>query len=156
LHSGEVISFYPEHTETFVASDEQNVILGRFSQEIEKPSGPAGQNLTGRIIPFGFIVTIRLRRPHLFMPEVTGRIEQTSKGSIIFLKYDLFPATRLLLLFWTIVLPLAGIFISYQSKNYFLVAGSFALAILIHVVAWANFKLHVKTTQKILYRIFQM
>jgi hypothetical protein len=139
-----------------VASDSEAVILARLSGEIQKPTAPAGQNLSGKIVPSGFIVTIRLRRPHLFMPVITGRVEQTSKGSIIFLSYNLFPATRLLLLFWTIVLPAGGILFAYQSWNYVILAFAVGILVFIHAIAWGNFRLHVKTTQKILYRIFQM
>ena len=84
------------------------------------------------------------------MPVIIGEVESTSKGSIVFLRYRLFPATRLLLGFWSFILPLAFGFIAYHYSNINLLLGGLAFLALVHAVAWANFRLHVKTSQGIL------
>jgi hypothetical protein len=149
-----VISIFPNDSETFVIPESREKVLERIASELEKPfTGLKGENLTGSIRGSDFLLTIQLRRQHLFMPVINGTVEETSKGSIVFIEYSLFPGTRLLLAFWTLVLIVAGGFIAYQRHDLWLFAGSIAILIFFYVIAWANFRLHVKTTQKILYRI---
>jgi hypothetical protein len=149
-----VISIFPNDSETFVIPESSAKVLGRISNELQKPfTGIRGETLTGSLHGPRFLLTIQLRRQHLFMPVVNGSVEETSKGSIVFMKYSLFPGTRLLLLFWTVILTIAGGYISYQSRDPWLFAGSIALLIFFYVIAWANFRLHVKTSQKIIYKI---
>jgi hypothetical protein len=149
-----VINIFPYENETLVASQSWEEIFDRVSKEVRKPAarGIAG-NLTGWVKDDEFQLTLRLRRQQLFMPVVNGTIDPTSKGSLIFLKYSLFPATRFLIMFWTIILPLTGIVISFQYKNYDYLAGFLLFLAILHGIAWANFKLHVKTTRQIIQRL---
>jgi hypothetical protein len=144
-----VINIFPYENETLVASQSWEEIFDRVSKEVRKPAarGIAG-NLTGWVKDDEFQLTLRLRRQQLFMPVVNGTIDPTSKGSLIFLKYSLFPATRFLIMFWTIILPLTGIVINYDY-----LAGFLLFLAILHGIAWANFKLHVKTTRQIIQRL---
>lgn len=149
-----MIPIFPHHTETIVSSEQPEVILSSIAGVTRRTTGRFGFTLTGAVIDSSFTVTLRLRRPHVFMPMVTGNVDQTSKGSIIFLKYSLFPATRLLLVFWTLVLPAVGISISWRYENYWVLITCMAFLAFVHAVAWLNFRLHVKTTREILYKQF--
>ena len=150
-----MISIFPNEHETFVRAESRDELLSKLEREIQKPfRGIRGVGLTGWIRGADFELTLQLRRHHLFMPVVTGSVEKTSKGAIIFLKYSLFAATRLLLLIWTVVLPVGGAIISYRSGNYGIISGALTFLVFLHVVAWSNFKLHVKTTQAVLHRVF--
>lgn len=149
-----MITLFPNDSETIVKTDRLEDVLHKIAAEIESPfKGLRSENLTGWVRDNDFQLTIQLRRHHLFMPVVDGSVEKTSKGVIVFLRYTLFPATRVLLTFWTFILPVAGAFISFRYENYWILAGALALIAVVHGVAWANFKLHVKTTQKVLHRI---
>ena len=149
-----MINLFPNDSETFVRTESAEEILSRISSELDKPyRGIRGENLTGWVRNFEFQLTIQLRRQHLFMPVVNGTIEETSKGAIIFMKYSLFPGTRVLLLFWTFVLPVAGGFTARQYHNYWIIVGAIVFLAFIYAVAWANFRLHVKTTRKIIHRV---
>jgi hypothetical protein len=152
-----VISIFPNDTETFVLPGGRDEILEQISKELNKPfRGFTGQNLTGWIEDSKFRLTIQLRRQHAFMPVVAGWIEKTSKGTIVFVQYSLFPGTRLLLLFWTVVLPLTAAFLSDRYQNYWVLGGAILFIVFIYSIAWANFKLHVKTTRAVLHRILNV
>lgn len=147
-------ALFPNDRETIVKPESPEEVLFKIASEIQKPfKGLRGENLTGWVKDSEFQLTIQLRRQHLFMPVVNGSVEKTSKGVIVFLRYTLFPGTRLLLFFWTCVMLIAGGFMSYRYSNYWIIAGCVAFLGILHGIAWANFNLHVKTTQKILHRV---
>ena len=149
-----MISIFPNDTETFVLPAGRDEILQQISNELNKPfRGFTGQNLTGWIEDSKFRLTIQLRRQHAFMPVVAGTVEKTSKGSIVFMRYSLFPGTRLLLLFWTIVVPLTAAFLSRRYENFWILGGAVLFIVFIYAIAWANFRLHMKTTRAVLHRI---
>lgn len=137
-----------------MVSHDWDELTTRIEAEIAKPlTIGIPRSLSGWINDDRFELTIRMRRHNFFMPLVTGRIDPTSKGSLLFLTYTLFPATRFFLLFWTVVLPLIGVIVSYQSKNYWYLGGFIFAVIFIYLVAWSNFRLHLKTTRQMLHHI---
>jgi hypothetical protein len=129
------------------------MVMARIEREVTSPGKGFAKTLTGWTRDNRFQLTIRLRRQQMFMPVIDGSVEATSKGSLIFLAYSLFPATRLLLTFWTLILPLVGIFTSHQYKNYWILAGCLGFATVIHLIAWANFRLHIKRTREMLHEL---
>jgi hypothetical protein len=152
-----VITLFPADSETYVVPETRDEVLLKISRELERtPRGLVGQNLAGWIVGDDFQLTIQLRRQHMFMPVVTGTVESSSKGSIIFMNFRLFPATRLLLTFWAIVLPLAGLIVSYHYRNFFILGGAIILLIFIYLIAWLNFRLHMKTTRALLHRVLHI
>ncbi len=145
-----MINFFPGETETIVIPVEGNTIRRRILRELEKPFlGFTGRNLMGSLDEDGFVLGVQLRRPQMFMPVVTGNIEDTSKGSIIFLRYSLPGGTKFLMLFWALVLPLTTAFIAYHYKNYWILGGGIGALVFLFVIAWANFKLHVRTMRNL-------
>jgi hypothetical protein len=149
-----VISIFPNHSETLVTTQTADQVLARIAIEFEKPfGGKYGTSLAGWVEGPDFQLTIQSRRQHLFMPRLEGRVETTSKGCIILLRYALFPGTRLLLIFWTVVLPVASAFVSHQQNNLWIFGGAMLSLLLIYVIGWGNFRLHVKTTQSIVHAV---
>jgi hypothetical protein len=100
-----------------------------------------------------FEMTVRLRRQQLFFPVIRGRVEATSKGSLIFITYSLFPGTRLLMSFWSIILPLIAVGITVEYKNYLIPAVFGLFVVVMHIVARANFRLHLATTRAMLHKL---
>jgi hypothetical protein len=150
-----VISLFPYETETLVLTTAAGDVHQRISAELSGASQPGmANNLTGWIENNEFLLTIRLRRQHLFMPVVRGTIESTRNGSIVFLKYSLFPATRFLLLVWSIILPLTGCAIALHYKSFWLMGGAMLCLSIIYGVAWSNFKLHLRGTRQLLQTLF--
>lgn len=151
-----MIELYPIEKETIVASHDWEAIIEKLSVLVNQPvsRGATQPLLKGWVKDDEFEVTIRLRRQQPFMPLVYGMIDPTSKGCILFLTYKLFPATKFLLTFWTIIVPLVGAPLAYEYRNIWIAAGFLTFLVFIHLVARANFRLHVKTTQKILHRVF--
>ena len=151
-----MIELYPTEKETIVVSHDWEAIIEKLSVLVNVPASPNGAPplLRGWVKDDEFEVTLRLRRQQPFMPLVYGLIDPTSKGCLLFLTYKLFPGTKFLISFWTIILPLIGAPLSYEYRSIWIALGFLAFLVFIHVIARANFRLHVKTTQKVLHRIF--
>jgi hypothetical protein len=150
-----VIQLYPIENETLVFSESREEIFLRLVKAVNNPIPDQGipKTLKGWVEEDRFELTISLRRQHLFMPLIRGRIEQTSKGSLVFLSYMLFPATRLLITFWSLITPLVSFFIAYKYGNYWLVSLFILFIVLVHWVARVNFRLHFNSTRNILHTI---
>jgi hypothetical protein len=149
-----VISILPNDSETIVvaySADEatQRVFIGLEQSE----KRPFGNGFSGTVNRDHFRLSVRLRRQHPFMPLVIGRIESTKKGAIIFIEYSLFPATRLLLLFWTVVIPVVAFTTWLRFENYWILLGGVGILLFVFAIAWANFRIHLKITRELLYQM---
>ena len=109
----------------------------------------------GRISEDHFQVTLRARRPNGFVPVATGKIERTSNGCLIFLNYTLMPSTRFYLLFCSLIILLMGALTAFYSKNIWLCFLAIMSVLLIHLIAWANFKLHRKPLHDMLLQVLE-
>ncbi len=95
-----------------------------------------------------FQIAARNMRLFSFNPLVLGKIEATNNGSILFLRYQLFILTRILVLFWTAFLLIASSILLIYRDDCWFSAGTMLLLLLIHGVVRANFHLQVKPTQQ--------
>jgi hypothetical protein len=147
-----VIRLYPLKTETLVLPFDQSEVAQRIERVLNQPFVLEGFHkvVQGSVDNDAFKLSIRTRRHEFFMPLVQGTMEPTSKGSLVFVTYSLFPGTKALLTFGTLFLPLLALPWYLESKNPWVFAALSGLAVLIHVIARANFALHQKTARKII------
>lgn len=117
------------------------------------PSQPQAP-FTGRISGPNFRISRSIRRPESFLPLLKGHLEATRHGSLLFIRYQLFPSTLGYLLFWTVVsLGLAVLFFgSAQNYLYGSIAGLLAGAQ--YLIALKNFLLQVKRSRQALQQVF--
>lgn len=101
-----------------------------------------------------FRISLRVHRANNYIPLVIGQIESTRSGSILLVDYKLFPTTRFLLLFWTIVLLFGSIFATYQTDNLLYLIGGVFFITLIYSIVRSNFMLQLKPTREALHRLF--
>jgi hypothetical protein len=94
-----------------------------------------------------------LQAPQNFIPLVVGKIEPTSKGCIVFLKYKLFLSTRLFLVFWVSVCFFFTFFFLFYYQNTLLAIISLILGLLNYVIAVAGFRMHLKKTREELHEV---
>jgi hypothetical protein len=133
-------------------------VVRRFEQITSPqvlPPGTSPASLTGWIKGDRFQLIIRQRRLNSFMPLVEGRIDPTSTGCLIFLNYKLMPFTRMYLVLWSVIAIISGVVLTYQFNALAVGIGSVAIVILIHVVAWANLKMHMKTLHQIIFKMLE-
>lgn len=82
-----------------------------------------------------------------------GKVDSTTSGCLITLDYRLFPVTRLLLQAWSVLLVAGGIIALYPFQNYLASLAAVATLILIHIVAWSNFRIQLRLTREAIHRV---
>ena len=146
----------PQKKETLIVAHDWDVVLQRLFDVTTDEVNYAGRTpkiLAGWIKDDRFQLLIRQRRMNSFMPVVEGKIDPTSTGCLIFLQYRLMPATRMYLILWTIITFVSGIFLSIYYLNILLGLASVGIIALIHVIAWANFKIHLRPLHDVIFEV---
>ncbi len=149
-----MISIFPSHTETIVTALPCEVVYHKL-REVTAASVQGGRYFRipndkifyGDVEETHFQLALRHTRLMSFNPLVTGTIEQTQNGCIIFFTFALFPPLRLLLVFWSAFILITGVVATYIQENLWYGIGSLLILICIYGIAWLNFNLHVKPTQ---------
>ena len=151
-----MIRLLPHTTRTLVVAEPWHAVAEKIALQLSKPVVSFHYPMVGGWIKNErFHLVIRLRRHQAFQPVIKGKIEPTSLGCLIFLDYALPRATRLFLLLWTLFLLFLGIIVGYQYNDLVLGLAFVVIIIFIHVVAWSNFKLHIKPSHNIFLSIIE-
>lgn len=151
-----MISILPAYHETIVlpyaALETYRRLSNATSGKAFRQPDENNYSFNGWVMDERFRIALRVFRVNHFLPLIIGQIESTASGNILFVDYRLFPATRALLTLWTILLILGSVAGAYQSGNIYFLLGGLGLIVLIHAVAWSNFKLQLKLTREALHR----
>lgn len=97
-----------------------------------------------------FKLSRKIGRPNNFLPIIDGKIESTSKGSIIFLRYRMFFSTIAFLIFWSVVTTLIALYFYIYEKIYLYGTISLLLGIANYAITVLNFKKQVKLSSRVL------
>ncbi|WP_017731156.1 hypothetical protein [Nafulsella turpanensis] len=97
-----------------------------------------------------FRISRKVSHPENFLPLMSGRIEGTSVGSILFVRYRMFSSVVMFLIFWSLICLLLSLFflLVHQETLYALL--SFGLGVINYVISTKNFFLQVRSSQKAL------
>lgn len=105
------MNLLPFHSETFVSALSKEEVLGhliRVTKEVNFLDARTQQDtkikFNGMIGQEGFRISRAIKKGDTFLPLITGEVESTPRGSIIFIRYKLFPTTIFFLVFWSIIL----------------------------------------------------
>ncbi|MFL0682338.1 MAG: hypothetical protein ACJLTB_03745 [Algoriphagus aquaeductus] len=105
------MNLIPHHTETLVSPLSKEEVLGhlmRVTREVNFLDSRTYQNdqikFNGMVGREGFRISRAIKKGETFLPLLIGKLENTPRGSIIFLEYRLFPSALFFLIFWSIVL----------------------------------------------------
>ncbi|MFZ5971154.1 MAG: hypothetical protein ACOYXA_06145 [Bacteroidota bacterium] len=137
-----MIGLLPSISETVVLALSAEEVVARLHLGVEQ------QIFRGAISNTHFSLHVRVIRPTQFQPVVHGLIEPTSRGSILFIEYQLLPSTRLYLIFCALALLVAAGFIAYFDRNLLLAGSVLLLLIVLRWVAWSNLKLQAAAARK--------
>ena len=104
----------------------------------------------GQVKKRSFRLSRKITRPNNFLPFITGQIESTSQGCLLFVQYRLFTMTTAFLVFWLIVTLGFGFFLARYERLYHYAALSIGVGIVNYVVAVLNFKKQVTISRRLL------
>lgn len=154
------MNLIPYHSETLVSALSKNEVLGhliRVTSEVNYLDQRARTNkkilFNGMVGQAGFRISKVVDKGDTFLPLVIGEVEETPRGSIIFLKYRLFPGAIFFLAFWSVILlAFAAYFFSYV-ENYNSAAICLVLAICNYGLAMYFFDRQVKASRKVFHQL---
>ncbi len=159
------MDFVPLHTETFVSSLSKKEVLGHLSRVTSEVNFMDKRTLGGQGILFygivgkmGFRISKAIQKGDTFLPLIFGNVEETPRGSIIFLKYRLFPGAIFFLGFWTFILLGFSAYYFGVKAQYLYGSICVGLAIFNYLLTLFLFKRKVKSSRIIFYNLisFQM
>jgi hypothetical protein len=109
----------------------------------------------GRLEPDAFKIALLLKRPNNFIPLVNGIIAEEAGKCNLVLHYELFPATKRLLLFWSLIALGATLFFAIPYQEFFYAAIALSFGIVNYIIAVENFKMQARKSRSTLKRILQ-
>ena len=160
------MNLLPYHTETLVSVLSKKEVLGhlmRVTREVNFLDSrtqvlPDGIKFNGMIGQEGFRISRVVRRGETFLPLVRGEVEETPRGSIIFLKFQLFPTTVFFLAFWSIILLAFSAFYFFVIQNFNYGLLCLGLGVVNYLLGMFFFHRQVKMTRGVFHDLinFQM
>ena len=144
----------PFERETIVSSAKAASIIALLKVETKsEASAGKGFAFTGLVYEGSFRVSVNVAKPQNFIPLAEGSVDQTSSGSLIQIKYRLFPSTRFFLAFWCLLTFLLTLIFLGPANNYLYGCLSLTGCVANYLIALANFDVHLKQTQKALHKV---
>ena len=104
----------------------------------------------GRVEERSFRLSRKITRPNNFLPFITGEVEATSHGCLLFIRYRLFTMTIAFLVFWLLVTFGFGVYLARYEQLYHYAALSVGVGVVNYVVALLNFKKQVAISRRLL------
>lgn len=151
-----MINLLPQENKTLIVAHDWQVVVQRLTEvtatQVNEVGSPA-KRLTGWVMGDRFQLIIRQRRLNAFMPMVEGRIDPTSAGCLIFLRYRLMPITRMYLVLWTAITIVSGISLAIYYQDFLLCLAAMVIIALIYGIAWGNFRIHLNPLHDIIFKV---
>jgi hypothetical protein len=154
------LNLLPYHSETLVSALSKKEILGhliRVTREVNFLDPRTQQNskikFNGMIGQEGFRISKVINRGDTFLPLITGEVESTPRGSIIFMRYRLFPGAVFFLGFWSLILLAFTAFYIGVESNFGYAFICLGLAIINYVVGIFFFKRQVKASKEVFHEL---
>ncbi len=158
--SRSVISFYPFGRETKLVAFSQKQLIDHLHKYVKPLKGEAEESESKDYIFNGswneeeFSISIKLKVSNNFIPIIKGDFLSSDEETLIRLTYELFPATKKLLLFWTIVTLLITVFFIGLYQAWIYGAISFGFCLVNYILSRENFKIQLRKSKKMLDKMF--
>ena len=149
------MTLIPHKNETLVLPINALQVISRLSR-LTQPANLSASGTGHKILFNGYVgsssfkVSRKVNYPQNYMPIIQGKIEASSRGCIVFLKYNLFFSSLMFFSFWTIMSFIIGIFLIVYSKAYLYAAVSFTAGGLNYLITVLNFNKQVKLSREAL------
>ena len=147
-------SFYPSDKETKLVLLDEDQLYEKLEKHIKPLKGEVQDEeskeylFNGVWSKEGFSLSLKLKIPNNFIPIINGNFLMSEEGILIKMTYDFFPATKKLLMFWTILtLSITLFFVGiYQAWLYGAI--SFGFCLVNYILSIENFKIQVRKSKR--------
>ncbi|WP_143962915.1 hypothetical protein [Litoribacter populi] len=152
----------PVHTEILVSSLSRTEVVKRLDlmtrevNYLDYEEYSHKQKFNGRVKPDSFHLSLKMDRADTFLPLITGKIESTNQGSILFISYTLFPGAIFFLYFWLAIAMIMGMYFTFLEDNLLFGTVSLLIGLANMAFAWHHFNRKVKTSQQIFHKMLDL
>lgn len=151
-----MIKVFPVRQETVLLSINQKQLIEKFERYIKpvKTNFDKGDSkeylFNGLWNDNEFSISLKLKIANNFIPIIYGKYMDSEEGIFIQLTYELFPATKRLLLFWTVLTLLITAFFILLYQAWMYGAISFGFCLVNYVLSLENFKIQTRKSKRML------
>jgi len=151
-----MMPFFPKENETRLVMINQDLLgekFSRFIKPIDKKPDESTSNdflFNGLWNEEGFSISLKLRIANNFIPIIQGKYLDSDEGILIHMTYEMFPATKKLLMFWTIITLLITLFFVVVYQAWLYGAISFGFCIVNYILSKENFKNQVRKSKRMI------
>ena len=128
-------------------------VKNKYQQKTSEGAGSSGFLFNGVFKNNEFTISKIINQPENFLPLITGKIEATSVGCIVFLKYRMFFSTNMFLGFWSAVTFLMTLLFIIGYNNYLYATVCFGFGVANYSIAIANFNVQLRQSKKLLDKV---
>ena len=139
------MNLLPMQNETIVSSLKAREVI----QQIQNVTAPPTRDkkeldtntqFIGFIDQMTFRLSMKLKVPENFSPIIYGRVDETSLGSIVYIRFRLFFSSQLFLVFWSSICLLAFLLFFFLFKEPLYASLALLVGILNYSISVINFK----------------
>ncbi|MBT0809668.1 hypothetical protein KIH41_00065 [Litoribacter ruber] len=156
------MNFMPVHTEILVSSLSQREVVKRLDlmtrevNYLDYEEYNHKQKFNGKVKLDSFHLSLKGDKADTFLPLITGKIESTHQGSILFISYSLFPGAIFFLYIWLAITMLMGMYFTFLEDNLLFGTISLLIGLANMAFAWHHFSRKVKKSQKIFHKMLDL
>ncbi|MDX1629803.1 MAG: hypothetical protein R3345_13945 [Fulvivirga sp.] len=103
-----------------------------------------------------FKISLKVDAPENFLPIITGRVEETSMGCILFLQFKLFFSSFLFLVFWSVICLAIALFFYLAVGETVYAFISLTAGVVNYVITLTAFQRKVKESHNVLMNALKM
>ena len=146
--------FYPIKTETFTSTYALNEVIEKLKADLEPNDNETRNWFKGSLKENTFTISLILKRPNNFVPVIYGVLDKDENGrGIVVVKYELFPATRRFLVFWTAITILLSLFFAIPYQAYLYAAITLSACLVNYIITRENFNIQVRKSRRALKKV---
>jgi len=120
---------WPAKSEMFLSPHGQDEIIRRMKLAVKPVKYQSFKNrslgdieeeaflFNGKVSASGFAISQIVSRPNNFLPLIKGKIEGADTGSLVHLKFELFPSIKYFLIFWIVLMLLFSLISIVQEDD---------------------------------------
>ncbi|MEQ8474300.1 MAG: hypothetical protein RIC35_24100 [Marinoscillum sp.] len=141
------MKLWPSREHTIVTGFTKADLLTRianYTQEVGSAFITEKPLFNGKVSENGFRISTVVKTPQNALPLIIGQLEETSHGSILFLKMKLFPAAVLFLRAFTLLSVVIGMILFLMANLRLAGLISFGLGALNYLILTTNFHKHAQ------------
>jgi hypothetical protein len=155
-----MISFFPVKQETRLVTIPEHQLYKNLEKFIKPVKPDESVKLRGEYLFNGtwnkekFTISLMLKISNNFVPIISGDMLSSEEGALVKLTYELFPATKKLLMFWTVITLLITLFFIGIYQAWLYGAISFGFCVVNYVLSRENFKIQTRKSRRMIEKIF--